>query len=100
MESRSPEWWEEREAVEPKPDDLVAGRDLAARLYAMVDALALELRDTVHLHYYQELTLEETADAMNVAVSTVKYRLRQALLELEKNLNPERVVSGETTKKS
>jgi len=97
MESRSPEWWAERVALEPKPDDLVAGRDLAARVYATVDKLTSELRETVHLHYYQELTLEETADAMNVAVSTVKYRLRQALLELEKNLNSDRIATSETT---
>jgi RNA polymerase sigma-70 factor (ECF subfamily) len=97
MESRSPEWWEERVTAEPKPDDLAAGRDLAATVYAMVDKLGSEQRETVHLHYYQELTLEETADAMNVAVSTVKYRLRQALLELERNINSEPVKTGERT---
>ena len=94
-ESRSPEWWAERAAVEPKPDDLVVGKDLAARVYALVDQLGLELRETVHLHYYQELTLGETADAMNVAVSTVKYRLRQALLELEKKVDPEPTLTTE-----
>jgi|SRR5436190_2391293 len=96
LEFRSPQWWAERVAVEPKPDDLVASRDLRAKVYAMVDDLKSDLRETVHLHYYQELTLEETADAMNVAVSTVKYRLRQALLELEKNVNPDRTATDET----
>jgi len=40
----------------------------------------------VQLHYYQELTLQETADALSVATSTVKYRLRQAVAELQKRL--------------
>jgi DNA-directed RNA polymerase specialized sigma24 family protein len=43
------------------------------------------------LHYYQELTLQETADAQGVATSTVKYRLRQALAELQKQLNENRI---------
>jgi RNA polymerase sigma-70 factor, ECF subfamily len=97
MESRSPEWWAERVALEPRPDDVAGNRDQAARVYAMVDKLATDLRETVHLHYYQELTLEETADAMNVATSTVKYRLRQALNELEKNLNSEQTTTGATS---
>jgi DNA-directed RNA polymerase specialized sigma24 family protein len=41
------------------------------------------------LHYYQALTLQETADAMGVATSTVKYRLRQALAELQRKLASE-----------
>lgn len=90
-EPRSREWWAERVAVEPRPDEVAADRDLAAKVYATVDKLAPELRETVHLHYYQELTLEETATAMNVATSTVKYRLRQALDALEKDLNSERI---------
>jgi RNA polymerase sigma factor (sigma-70 family) len=63
---------------------------MAARLHALVDGLPPDLRDTVHLHYYQELSLQETADALSVAASTVKYRLRQALAALEKNLASER----------
>ncbi len=54
-----------------------------------MDRLESELRNTVHLHYYQGLTLQETADAMGVAASTVKYRLRQALAELQKALATE-----------
>jgi len=48
------------------------------------------LRETIHMHYYQELTIQETADAMAVATSTVKYRLRQALAELESELSSAR----------
>lgn len=94
VESRSPEWWSEQISPESRPDDLAADRDLSARVYALVGKLEPDLRDTVHLHYFQELTLQDTADAMNVATSTVKYRLRQALEELGKQLGSER---SETT---
>lgn len=84
-EPRSEEWWAERTSGEPLPDDTAARSDLAVQLYACVDALDADVRDTIHLHYYQELTLQETADALGIATSTVKYRLRQALAELQKN---------------
>src|SRR5262249_34744617 len=93
-ELRSPEWWAERVDLDPRPDDIAAGKDLAATVFGLVDRLAPDARDTIHLHYYQGLTILETADAMNVATSTVKYRLRQALEELEKKLTSERIVSA------
>jgi len=62
-----------------------------------VDRLDPDLRDTVHLHYYQDLTLQETADAQGVATSTVKYRLRQALAELQKKLAQERITTKSPT---
>lgn len=89
-ESRSPEWWSDRVCLSPGPDEVTSRKDLAATLYAFVDGLEPDLRETVHLHYYQELSLQETADAMGLATSTVKYRLRQALNDLERKMNPER----------
>ena len=38
-----------------------------------------EKREAVHLHYYQGLSLSETAEVLGIAASTVKYRLREAL---------------------
>jgi RNA polymerase sigma-70 factor, ECF subfamily len=85
-EPRTDEWWQACPAPELAPDEAVARADLAARLYACVDALEPELRDAVHLHYYQGLTLLETADALGVSASTVKYRLRGALDRLQRLL--------------
>ena len=93
-ESRSDEWWAACPAVASTPDEVVARTDLAATLYASVDRLEPDVRDTVHLHYYQDLTLQETADALGVATSTVKYRLRQALAELQKRLANEPAVKS------
>jgi RNA polymerase sigma-70 factor, ECF subfamily len=90
-EPRSLDWWSSRPAHDPQPDDLVARTDLAQTLYASVDQLEPDLRETIHLHYYQNLTLQETADAMGVASSTVKYRLRLALAQLQRELATEPV---------
>lgn len=93
-ESRSEDWWNECVSNQQLPDEIAVQSDLAKQLYARVDQLEPELRDSIHLHYYQELTLQETADAMEVATSTVKYRLRQALDILQKNFSAERDLSG------
>jgi RNA polymerase sigma factor (sigma-70 family) len=87
LESRPIEWWEDCVAPEPSSADVSQQNDLATAVFSRVDGLSPELRATVHLHYYQELTLQETADALGVATSTVKYRLRQALAELQKQLS-------------
>jgi RNA polymerase sigma-70 factor, ECF subfamily len=89
-EPRSNEWWAARPAPEALPDEIVAHADLAATIYGSVDELEPDLRHTVQLHYYQDLTLQETAAAMGVATSTVKYRLRQALVELQRKLGSRR----------
>jgi len=86
-ETRSDEWWTGYPGAEPQPDELAAKQDLQATVFQAVDSLEPELRDTIHLHYYQELTLQETAEAMGVALSTVKYRQNQAVTQLQKKLS-------------
>ena len=89
-EPRPDEWWAGRPAPEATPDEMVARADLAAVLYSSVDELEPDLRHTVQLHYYQDLTLQETAEVMGIATSTVKYRLRQALADLQRRLASQR----------
>jgi RNA polymerase sigma-70 factor, ECF subfamily len=89
-EPRSNQWWAARPTAESQPDEIVAHTDMAAAVYGTVNELDPDLRHTVQLHYYQDLTLQETADAMGVATSTVKYRLRQALAELQRKLTSNR----------
>ncbi|MSU58003.1 MAG: RNA polymerase sigma factor [Pedosphaera sp.] len=96
-EPRSDEWWAACAGDGPSPDEELSRADLAATVFRSVDQLEAQLRETVHLHYYQELTLQETADAQGIATSTVKYRLRQALDELQKKLNHERMTPVATT---
>jgi RNA polymerase sigma-70 factor (ECF subfamily) len=79
MDSQSAEWWETRATEGPSPFEDAAERDMAHRLFALVDGLEEGIKEVVHLHYYQGLSLSETAEALGIATSTVKYRLRDAL---------------------
>jgi RNA polymerase sigma factor (sigma-70 family) len=90
MEARPNEWWEGHPSVGPTPDEDAASADMKAILYRHVEQLESDLRATVHCHYYQELTLQETADALGIATSTVKYRLRQAVDELQSKLGKDK----------
>lgn len=86
FESRPDDWWTACACAQPAPDEQLARNDSATAVYSLVERLEPALRDSLHLHYYQGLTLEETADALGVATSTIKYRLRQAISELQKQL--------------
>lgn len=79
FDSASDAWWEARPTEGPSPFEDAAERELAGQLYSLVGQLDAEKREAVHLHYFQGLTLAETADALGIATSTVKYRLREAL---------------------
>ena len=76
---QSDEWWLRQAAEGASPSEDAAGRDLARQMFALVEQLDEDTRHTVHLHYYEDLSLAETAEVLGIATSTVKYRLRQAL---------------------
>ncbi len=78
-EAQPDDWWESCAADGPSPFEDTAERELARQLYALVEQLGEDAKQTVHLHYYQGLSLKETAEVLGVATSTVKYRLREAL---------------------
>lgn len=85
-ESREDAWWEGIPDRAARPDSAAAEAESAAAVYAAVDRLEPGLRETLHLHYYQGLTLEETATALGIATSTVKYRVREALSQVQRDL--------------
>ncbi len=79
-------WWDAQPDSQAGPFESTAEREIAQQLYALVDKLDEDAREAVHLHYYQELTLEQTAEVLGVAASTVKYRLRRALDFLKRHV--------------
>jgi RNA polymerase sigma-70 factor (ECF subfamily) len=93
MESRPSEWWDSHESSGLRPDEITAVADMRTTVFKHVESLEPDVRATVHCHYYQDLTLQETADALGIATSTVKYRLRQALEELQRKLGEEKVLT-------
>jgi RNA polymerase sigma-70 factor (ECF subfamily) len=88
---RSDQWWAECTDENPDPFANVVERQLARRLYEAVEQFDDDNRNLVHLHYYQGLSIRETAKVLGIAKSTVKYRLRQvfkilrAKIDVEKN---------------
>lgn len=72
-------WWKECIDQNPSPFANAAERQTAERLYEAVDQLDENKKHVVHLHYYQGLSLRETAKVLNISTSTVKYRLREVI---------------------
>ncbi len=67
------------------PDTLEQAQQLE-QLNAAVQKLPWHLRQTIVLHYFQQLTIKETAEAINVSQATIKGRINRALKKLKKNL--------------
>ena len=82
-------WWLEGTDGTPGPAEKLAQRQLSRQLYEAVDRFDEDKKQTVHLHYYQGLSLRETAKVLGVATSTVKYRLREVLKALRANIDAE-----------
>ncbi|KPK44616.1 MAG: hypothetical protein AMJ65_02480 [Phycisphaerae bacterium SG8_4] len=80
------QWWLQCVDDNPGPFSNLAERHLARQLYEAVDQLDEDKKQTVHLHYYQGLSLRETAKVLGVATSTVKYRLREVFKTLRVKL--------------
>ncbi len=88
-QSRPDQWWQECIDKNPEPFANLAERQLALRLYEAVGRLDEDKKHVVHLHYYQGLSIRETAKVLNVATSTVKYRLREVFKILRTKIGVE-----------
>jgi RNA polymerase sigma factor (sigma-70 family) len=88
VECPTDQWWNAVPAHNPSPVETVADEDFSRQLFILVEDLKPENRRiAVHLHYYQNLTLVETAEVMDLPLSTLKYQLKSALDELKTTLN-------------
>jgi RNA polymerase sigma-70 factor (ECF subfamily) len=85
----SDQWWQDCIYQNPGPFANLAKRQLARRLYAAVDRLDEDKKQVVHLHYYQGLSIRQTAKVLGIATSTVKYRLREVFKILRAKIGVE-----------
>ncbi|MFB0552026.1 MAG: RNA polymerase sigma factor [Phycisphaerae bacterium] len=85
-QANTDQWWQECIDQNPDPFANAAERQLAQRLYEAVDELDEDRKHVVHLHYYQGLSIRETAKVLDIATSTVKYRLREVFKVLRVKL--------------
>lgn len=84
-------WWEGILAEGATPFEQAAEVETARRVYAAVEQLAEDDRQIIHLHYYQGLSLAETAGTLSMPGSTLKHRLRGALGQLRRQLREPRI---------
>lgn len=94
LDAQTDEWWENCAADGPDPFETAADREQAVRLYESVERLDENAREAVHLHYYQGLSLKETAEVLNLAPSTLKYRLREAVAVLRSKMGETKTTMG------
>ena len=92
IQARPDEWWQECIDQNPGPFANLAERQMALRLYEAVDELDEDKKHVVHLHYYQGLSLRETAKVLNIATSTIKHRLREVLKALRANFDVQETI--------
>ena len=88
-------WWAGIPAEGLTPFEQAAYVETARRVYIAVDALGDDDRQIIHLHYYQGLSLAETAMTLSISGSTLKYRLRAALEELRSHLRQPRASANQ-----
>jgi RNA polymerase sigma factor (sigma-70 family) len=70
----------------PSPEDDAVRRESHSLLRATLADLPDRQREALLLRYFQELSVEETASAMNCAIGTVKATVHQALRALRNKL--------------
>ncbi len=66
--------------------DIVESNEQLEQLKNAVARLPIKLRQTVILHYMQQLTISEAADAAGIREGTFKSRLNRALTNLRKQV--------------
>ncbi len=77
--------------VEPAPDEVdsaqqAGDRELFAGLHQAVGRLPWKLRQAVVLHYMDQLSIAEAAQAAQIREGTLKSRLNRALEALRKEI--------------
>jgi RNA polymerase sigma-70 factor (ECF subfamily) len=67
----------------PKPDQRAVDSDMSRLLTALMERLSFQHREILHLAYYQEFSVQEIADALDLPPNTVKTRMFYARQRLK-----------------
>jgi RNA polymerase sigma-70 factor (ECF subfamily) len=67
----------------PRPDQQAMSGDMSRLLAALMEQLSFEHREILHLAYYQEFSVQEIADALDLPANTVKTRMFYARQRLK-----------------
>jgi RNA polymerase sigma factor (sigma-70 family) len=73
---------------ESQPEEVVITRMEYDRLLRAMDALDTKHRSILVLRYFNDLSYQEIAEALEIPLGTVKSRLNQSLRYLKEQMNP------------
>jgi RNA polymerase sigma-70 factor, ECF subfamily len=74
------------ESAGASANDLVYGKEVAARVRAALDALSGEQREVIELAFFAGLSQTEIASRLEQPLGTVKARIRRGMLKLREEL--------------
>ena len=67
----------------PTPDENAISGDMSRLIGTLMEQLSFEHREILHLAYYQEFSVQEIADALDLPANTVKTRMFYARQRLK-----------------
>lgn len=73
-------------SAEPLPQDVLAAEELRQSMARAIGTLPQRERDVIMLHYFEHFTLSEVAEALNIALGTVKAHLAHGLEKLKSTI--------------
>lgn len=88
-EDEGPSFWDRLSDEAPEADSLLNRADLWEEVEAAIDELPPEQREVVLMRHQSELTFREIAELTGVSINTALGRMRYALINLRKILDPE-----------
>jgi len=71
-----------------QPDDILVSKQEYDRLLKAMDALDTKHRSVLVLRYFNDLSYQEIAEALEIPLGTVKSRLNQSLRYLKEQMKP------------
>ena len=71
-----------------QPEDILVSKMEYERLLKAMDALDTKHRSVLVLRYFNDLSYQEIAEALEIPLGTVKSRLNQSLRYLKEKMNP------------
>jgi RNA polymerase sigma-70 factor (ECF subfamily) len=80
-------WWAERSGRQEPPTEVAAKNQQRSRLREAIARLDDDKKQIVHLRYYQDLSVRDTAKVLNIARRTVQHRTRETIRILRSELN-------------
>ncbi len=84
---QSDAWWEGQKDCNPGPFKCARDKQLAVRLYEIVDQLNEFEKQVIYLHFYQALSLRAIAYVLNEAPSTIRYKFHKVMKYLRSEMD-------------